>query len=167
MNPSFDQMNTCENSCCREDFFPSTLWRWQNLSYYGSRRREWRRLIYLDDRQHWRDRKQQQNRPSGFRGEGRKPDTAPHESDSNGEFRKYGKGNVPNKDAGRGENNPSDSRRNGFIPTCFACGQKGHKCPECPNRGGRINAPSRRESLTVDGMIGKHSCTRPLTRAPN
>ena len=114
---------------------------------------------HLDNRQYWRDRRQHQNQPwssrpfnrggataSGFREEGRKQDPASREPVTKSESLKYVNSGKAHRDAGSGSSNSpaSDRWQNGpWIPTCFACGTRGHKRPECPNKVGRIIAPGK------------------------
>ena len=55
--------------------------------------------------------------------------------------------------------NLSDS---GWVPTCFACGKKGHKANSCPSRKvdkathmNRIVTPCEAPPKMVKGMVGK------------
>ena len=135
---------------------------------------------HQDGRQFWRDRRQGRpwnrrsyDRNSGPEEEGYRHDSAGGlrdgeyrhghdsekcEADKNGQF-KYGGRPSGGKDqssrfGGSSGNSMGDRQDGVWIPTCYKCGKKGHKRPECPSWVGRIITPTRKESLKVDGKIG-------------
>lgn len=125
---------------------------------------------YQDGRNSWRDRGQLYRKPwhskahdygnsaGGLREEGSRRDSvAKREPDTYGEHRHGSKqsGWKVQRDDSKGSSNEVNDR----TPTCFLCGKKGHKRPDCPNRVGRVITPTRKESLKVDGRIGGHDCS--------
>ena len=87
-------------------------------------------------------------------------DSAKCEADTNGQF-KYGGRPSGGKDQssrfGGSSGNSMGDRQDGVrIPTCYKCGKKGHKRPECPSW---VITPTRKESLKVDGKIGVNQCS--------
>ena len=101
----------------------------------------------------------------GSRDDPHKTDGAPRETEKQGEFNKgydssKGSGNTVRGSFrqgigfGQGEHREWRDR----VPTCYSCGKKGHKRPECPNKVARVVSPVRRASLRVDGCVGEHEC---------
>ena len=90
----------------------------------------------------------------GFRDDGRKPGAVDYEAQDNiklGESGHRGSGNPGG--AGRGSGEQRD-----WVPTCYSCGKKGHKRPDCPNRVRQVSRPMRERSLRVFGHVGQHEC---------
>jgi len=127
---------------------------------------------YLDGRQHWRDRRSGSH-PSGNRLSDRRDDghrKEGHRSDNRGEASSANSGKGTGEKSGNKPSMPkvksevgvgSGSRHSGsgnFQPTCYGCGQIGHKKPECPNQVARVVSPTRQAPLQVEGKVGKEEC---------
>ena len=50
-----------------------------------------------------------------------------------------------------------------FTPTCFECGKKGHKRPQCPSQVALVVVDGGQEDLYVEGKIGKSKCGAQIT----
>lgn len=104
----------------------------------------------------------------GFREDGHKPgaaDSANRDAEKPGESNRVndsyrGSGRSGRGGFRQGPGNGQGDHRDGKdrVPTCFSCGKKGHKRPECPNQVGRVVSPVRQASLRVDGRVGIHEC---------
>ena len=90
-------------------------------------------------------------------------DGANREADKPGEVPRFRDSYKGNARAGtrHGSGNGQGEHREGrdWVPTCYSCGKKGHKRPECPDhRIGRVVSPVRQAALRVDGHVGEHEC---------
>ena len=58
----------------------------------------------------------------------------------------------------RTQSQTQDSNR---VPTCYSCGEKGHKKPDCPKSVRRLRSPQPKvSSLYVSGKIGDVECSK-------
>ena len=104
----------------------------------------------------------------GFREDGQKP-SAGDNTHCNGEKPggEFNRAKDSDKGSGRsdrgsfkqGFGNSQGEQRNGrdWVPTCYSCGKKGHKRPDCPQVR-RVVSPDRQTSLRVEGRVGEHGC---------
>ena len=44
--------------------------------------------------------------------------------------------------------------------TCYGCGERGHKCPDCPKRVRRVRSPPPKHAFMVLGKIGEIGCKK-------
>lgn len=127
----------------------------------------------LEGKQSWRERQPFGSRSydrgaSSLREERGRVDTTSREAENKGEQTTYGgshrSGFRGQGEGNRGPNTPSgdrEGRDNAWRgPTCFNCGNKGHRQYECPNRIARVVSPQRRASPKVVGKVGKSECDR-------
>ena len=57
----------------------------------------------------------------------------------------------------RTESNSNNSER---PITCYGCGEKGHKRPDCPKRVRRVRSPQPKHAFMVQGKIGEIECKK-------
>ena len=50
------------------------------------------------------------------------------------------------------------SRPESWVPTCYGCGMKGHKKPDCPTKVSLIVTNSTQPDMYVQGMVGSEAC---------
>lgn len=105
----------------------------------------------------------------GFHEERQNSDTsegASHEAEKPGESSRASDSYRGSGRTGRDSfrQGPADWRDR--VPTCFSCGKKGHKRPECPNQVARVVSPVGHPSLRVEGCIGDHECQMTIDRCP-
>ena len=125
---------------------------------------------HLENRQYWRDRRQHQNqswssRPfnrggataSGFREEGRKQDPASREPVTKREYLKYVYIGMLVVEVAIPQPQTGGRMALGFPLVLHV--KRGHKPPECPNKVGRIITPGKHEPFSIEGKIGKQSCS--------
>ncbi len=47
-----------------------------------------------------------------------------------------------------------------MIITCYGCGEKGHKRPDCPKRVRRVRSTQPKHTFMVQGRIGETKCKK-------
>ena len=120
---------------------------------------------YLEGKQGWRDRRPFGSKPydrgaSGLCDEQSRADHVCREVENKGEQHAQGGSHKP------GVSSQKDGTRQGstayrdyaWKPTCFTCGNKGHKQFECPKCIRRVVSPKRRGPPMVVGKVGKKEC---------
>ena len=98
----------------------------------------------------------------GSRDDGQKPsapDNATHDGEKSGGESARSKDSYKGGDRGGFRQGPSNGRgdHREWAPTCYSCGKKGHKRPDCPLVR-RVLSPDRQVSLKVEGRVDEHEC---------